>query len=81
MGTRPALSGLMLLGLVACASGTSGEDTGFHVVSSLPEDGADDGTAMAMAMEQALAMMTAPKRVVRDPVTGQVMGVETITDG
>jgi hypothetical protein len=45
------------------------------------EDGADDGTAMAMAMEQALAMMTAPKRVVRDPVTGQVMGVETITDG
>jgi hypothetical protein len=42
MGARPALSGLILLGLVACASGASGEDTGFHVVSSLPEDGADD---------------------------------------
>ena len=42
MGARAALPGLMLGTLVACASGRSGEDSGFHVVSSLPEDGADD---------------------------------------
>jgi len=42
MGSRRALP-LILVGLVACA-GTSfdQEDTGFHVVSSLPTDGSDD---------------------------------------
>ena len=42
MGPRRALP-LILVGLVACA-GTVGqrEDTGFHVVSSLPADGSDD---------------------------------------
>lgn len=41
MGARRALLGLTAL-LVGCASVGQFEDTGFHVVSSLPADGADD---------------------------------------
>lgn len=42
MGARRSLLGLTLASLVACASSGEFEDTGFHVVSSLPADGADD---------------------------------------
>jgi hypothetical protein len=39
-------------------------------------DGAE--TAMAMAMIQAAEMMAAPKAVVRDPITGQIVGIEPV---
>lgn len=46
MGPRRSLPLIAALaGLVACTSATGGgarEDTGFHVVSSLPADGSDD---------------------------------------
>lgn len=41
----------------------------------------DNSVAMAEAMERAAAMLAAPKAVIRDPLTNQVVGVETVLDG
>ncbi|MCP4919451.1 MAG: Ig-like domain-containing protein [Proteobacteria bacterium] len=78
MGARRALLGLIPLGLagllVGCASAGQHEDTGFHVVSSLPADGADD------VVESQTPELRLSSAADSEACTGDSVGLVALTD-